>query len=145
MEIYTIGFTRKTAAEFFEALKKAEIKRIIDVRLNNRSQLAGFTKQGDIEYFLRELCNAEYLHMPILSPTKDMLKDYRQKNITWEKYMDRFNSLLEERKIAETLDKELFSVPTVLLCSESTPDHCHRRLLAEHLKGKWPNVTISHL
>ena len=76
MEIYTIGFTRKTAAEFFEALKKAEIKRLIDVRLNNRSQLAGFTKQGDIEYFLRELCNAEYLHMPILSPTKDMLKDY---------------------------------------------------------------------
>lgn len=145
MEIYTIGFTKKTAAEFFGALKKAGIKRVLDVRLNNTSQLAGFTKREDLAYFLRELCGAEYLHMPLLSPTSEILQAYRKKQIGWEAYERRFLALMAERKIEDRVDPSLFSVPTVLLCSEATPDRCHRRLVLEYLHAKWRNVTHVHL
>lgn len=145
MDIYTIGFTKKRAAEFFEILKRVGIKRMIDVRLNNRSQLAGFTKCEDIKYFLREICGAEYLHVPILSPTKEILDGYKKKTLSWEEYEERFLALLGERRVENVVGRQLFDVPTVLLCSEPEPDHCHRRLVAEYLAANWEGVEIVHL
>ena len=145
MEIYTIGFTKKSADQFFGALRRAGIKRLIDIRLNNSSQLAGFTKQDDLAFFLREICGAEYMHMLILAPTKEILDGYKQKKITWEEYERRFNSLLVERKVEEKIDRELFGIPIVLLCSEPKADKCHRRLVAEYLGEKWGDMKIMHL
>ena len=145
MEIYTIGFTKKSACEFFETLKRAGIRHLIDVRLNNQSQLAGFTKRGDLEYFLRQICGAEYHHQPILSPTKELLDGYRKKEIPWEDYETQFVALLGERQVEKAIDRQLLEVPTVLLCSEPTADHCHRRLVAEYLGGKWGGARIVHL
>lgn len=145
MEIYTIGFTKKSAEEFFTTLRKASIKRLIDVRLKNSSQLSGFAKRDDLAFFLRELCNAEYLHKPILAPTKEILNAYKKKIIGWEEYEQRFKKLMADRKVEEAIDKELFNVPAVLLCSEAKPDKCHRRLVAEYFRDKWDNVNIVHL
>ena len=145
MEVYTIGFAKKKARQFFSALRKAGIKRLIDVRLNNSSQLAGFTKRDDLSFFLQELCGAEYIHMPILAPTKDILDDYKNKKIIWQDYERRFMALMTERRIEEKVDKALFEVPAVFLCSEPTADHCHRRLVSEYLKDKWGNIKIVHL
>jgi uncharacterized protein (DUF488 family) len=145
VEIYTIGYTKKSAGEFFDILKRAGIKRVVDIRLNNSSQLAGFTKQRDLAFFLKEICGAEYTHKPILSPTKEIMDGYKKKKITWEEYERRFRSLLDERRAGEVLDKGLFDTPAVFLCSEPGPDRCHRRLAAEYLQEKWGNVTITHL
>jgi len=145
VEIYTIGFTKKSAAEFFETLKRAGIKRLIDIRLNNQSQLAGFTKQDDLNYFLKELGGIEYVHDLRLAPTQEIIGEYRQKKITWDEYESRFINLLKERKIDKILKKKFFSVPSVLLCSEPEPDHCHRRLVAEFFSRFWNNVSIIHL
>lgn len=145
MEIYTIGFTKKTAGQFFESLKTAHVKRLIDVRLNNVSQLAAFTKKLDLEYFLMEICGAEYLHMPLLAPTQDMLDEYKKHKGSWSVYEERFLNLMTERRIESELQKSLFDVPSVLLCSEPTAEHCHRRLVLKYLKGKWPEVEAKHL
>ena len=145
MEIYTIGFTKKTAAEFFAALRRAGIKRLIDVRLNNTSQLAGFAKRDDLAYFLDELCEAEYRHEPMLSPDKELLDGYKKKVVPWEQYESAFLALLRERQAETLVDRRLFDVPTVLLCSEPTAEHCHRRLVAEYLAAAWGEVTIVHL
>jgi len=145
VEIYTIGFTKKSAKEFFNTLRKAGIKRLIDVRLNNSSQLAGFAKRDDLAFFLRELCDAEYMHKPILAPTKEILDGYKKKRISWEEYEQRFKKLMADRKVEEIIAKDLFDIPTVLLCSEPKPDKCHRRLVAEYLKEKWGETTIIHL
>ena len=145
MEIYTIGFTRKGAAEFFQILRRAGIERLIDVRLNNTSQLAGFAKRDDLQYFLKEICQAEYHHEPVLSPDREILDGYKSKTIPWEEYATRFLALLDERKVEEVIDRRLFDVPTVLLCSEPAADHCHRRLVAEYFGSKWGDVRIVHL
>jgi uncharacterized protein (DUF488 family) len=145
VEVYSIGFTKKTAGQFFGLLKSAGIRRLLDVRLNNASQLAGFSKRGDLEYFLREICGAEYRHEPLLAPTKDMLGDYRKRKGSWQVYEQRFLSLMADRHIETKLDMTDFAAPTVLLCSEPTPDHCHRRLVLEYLQQKWPKLTIHHL
>jgi uncharacterized protein (DUF488 family) len=145
MEVYTIGFTKRTAAEFFGALKRAGIKRLLDVRLNNSSQLAGFTKREDLRFFLKEICAAEYAHEPLLAPTKDLLDAYKKNGGTWKDYQDRFLNLMKERKIEEEIDQRSFSIPTALLCSETTPEYCHRRLVLEYLQSKWGTLTISHL
>jgi uncharacterized protein (DUF488 family) len=145
MEIYTIGFAKKTAAAFFDALKQAGIRQVLDIRLNNTSQLAGFTKRDDLKFFLKELCGADYLHEPLLAPTPEILKDYQKKRITWEEYEQRFLKLLAERKVEEHLVRSLFDKPTALLCSEPKPDKCHRRLVAEHLAAKLGNVNVHHL
>ncbi len=145
MEIYTIGFTKKSAKEFFNALRKAEIKRLIDIRLSNSSQLAGFAKRDDLAFFLRELCDAEYMHKPILAPTKEILNGYKKRIIGWEEYEQRFKRLMADRKVEEIIAKDLFDIPTVLLCSEPKPDKCHRRLVAEYLKEKWGETIIIHL
>lgn len=145
MEIYTIGFTKRTAAEFFGALKRAGIKRLMDVRLNNVSQLAGFTKRDDLPFFLNEICDAEYVHQPLLAPTQEMLDAYKKKKGSWQEYERRFLQLMEDRKIEDRIDRSLFVTPTALLCSEATADHCHRRLVVDYLKNKWGDLKVVHL
>ncbi|HET8815462.1 MAG TPA: DUF488 domain-containing protein [Solirubrobacterales bacterium] len=146
MEIFTIGFTRTTAEHFFDRLKSNRIERLLDVRLNNKSQLAGFAKRDDLAYFLRELVGAEYEHAPLLAPTQDILDDFKKKReMPWEEYEERFLRLLREREVEKRLSPEDFSRRTVLLCSENTPEHCHRRLVAEYLRQHWGEVEIVHL
>jgi uncharacterized protein (DUF488 family) len=145
MEIYTIGFTKKTAEQFFGLLKEAGIKRLLDVRLNNVSQLAGFAKREDLAFFLREICAADYVHEPLLAPAQEMLDTFKKKKGSWEHYACEYRSLMMERRIEESLDRSLFALPTVLLCSEATPEHCHRRLVLEYLAEKWGSLQIAHL
>lgn len=145
MEIYTAGFTKKSAAQFFGALKTAGIQRLIDVRLNNSSQLAGFTKKRDLAFFLMEICQIEYMHEPLLAPTEEMLKRYKKHKGSWEEYEQEFLALMKERKIEEHIQPDLFDRPTVLLCSEATAEHCHRRLVVEYLQKKWGNIEVKHL
>lgn len=145
MEIFTIGFTQKTAGEFFGALKQSGITRLIDIRLNNSSQLAGFTKRDDLSYFLHEICGAAYVHEPLLAPTADILDAYKKKEISWEQYEDRFRALLALRAADQKISREHFDGRTVLLCSEPKPEKCHRRLVAEYLKEKWGDVEVKHL
>ena len=145
MNIYTIGFTKKKAAEFFNILKKAGIKRLVDIRLNNSSQLAGFTKSDDLKYFLKEICGIDYRHEPLLAPNENILKEYKKGGGNWQKYEHDFIKLMSERKIEEKFKPELFEIPTVLLCSEQTSEHCHRRLVLEYLKKKWGNINIINL
>jgi uncharacterized protein (DUF488 family) len=126
-------------------LKQTGIKRLIDVRLNNSSQLAGFTKREDLPYFLERICGAEYVHESLLAPTQDMLDSYRKKRGSWMTYEKAFLTLMAERQIEKELSPALFDSPSVLLCSEYTPDRCHRRLVLEYLKNKWADLEIIHL
>lgn len=144
-KVYTIGFTRKNAAEFFGALRTAGIERVLDVRTNNTSQLARFTKREDLPFFLEEICGAEYVHELLLAPPKELVDAYKKRKIPWEEYEARFLRLMVERRAEERLVPEMFDVPTVLLCSEATPEHCHRRLVLEYLRSKWGNIDIVHL
>ena len=145
MEVYSIGFTQKTAEQFFGLLKQAGIRRLIDVRLNNSSQLAGFAKREDLRYFLRVICDADYIHLPLLAPTQEILDALKKNKGSWSEYESVFLQLLTERKVEEQVDRSLFSVPAVLLCSEPTAEHCHRRLVLEYLRGKWGDLVIRHL
>jgi len=145
MEIYTIGFAQKSAEAFFGALRKARIKRLVDIRLNNTSQLSGFTKRDDLKFFLKEICGADYIHEPLLAPTPEILNSYKKKKISWQIYEQHFLELMAERKIEEKIDLNLFNGPTVLLCSEAKPEHCHRRLVLEYLLKKWGNIRVTHL
>ena len=144
MKLSTIGFTKKSARRFFDLLRQSGTKRIVDVRLNNESQLAGFAKKADLEYFLDALCGMEYVHLPTLAPTKEMLEDYKKRRGDWKTYEDRFIALMHERRIEETIPQEIIA-DGCLLCSEDKPHHCHRRLVAEYLKQHWGNVEIGHL
>jgi uncharacterized protein (DUF488 family) len=126
-------------------LKETGIERLLDVRLNNASQLAGFARRADLPFFLKELCGAEYLHEPRLAPTRDILDAYRQGREGWPGYKRRFLELMRERRIEETLDRNLFGVPTALLCSEATPERCHRRLVLEYLDREWGGIGAVHL
>lgn len=145
MEIYTIGFTKKSAREFFELLRSAGIRRLIDVRLNNVSQLAGFTKRDDLAFFLREICDAEYAHEPLLAPTQELLDAYKKRKGDWADYERDFVELMRSRRIEDALDRSLFDPRTVLLCSEPTAENCHRRLVLEYLRDAWGDVQIVHL
>jgi uncharacterized protein (DUF488 family) len=145
VEVYSIGFTQKTAEQFFGLLKSKGIKRLLDVRLNNVSQLAGFAKRDDLAFFLKQICGADYVHDTSLAPTQEMLDAYKKSKGSWDEYESRFRALLVERRIAETLDRTLFQVPTALLCSEPVPEHCHRRLVLEYLDEKWGGVRATHL
>jgi uncharacterized protein (DUF488 family) len=145
MEVYSIGFTQKTAERFFGLLKDAGIRRLLDVRLNNSSQLAGFTKREDLQYFLRVICGAEYVHEPLLAPTQQMLDDYKKRKGSWDEYERKFLDLMKEREVEKRINSSLFLIPTVLLCSEPTPEHCHRRLVLDYLQGAWGNLAIKHL
>ncbi len=144
MKIFTIGFTRLNAEAFFTKLKRDDLHHLIDCRLNNVSQLAGFAKKDDLKFFLREICNIDYVHLPKTAPTKDMLDVYKKGGGEWVIYEKQFLDLMASRQIEKTLDRTLLD-GGCLLCSEPTPHHCHRRLVAEYLKQKWGDVEIIHL
>jgi uncharacterized protein (DUF488 family) len=144
MKLFTIGFTKKSAEQFFAALGNSGVKRLVDVRLNNVSQLAAFTKKDDLRYFTKAICNIEYQHLPDLAPTKEILDAFKKKKGDWKTYELKFLELMRARKIEETLDRTLMDA-ACLLCSEETPGHCHRRLVAEYLQKRWPNVQIHHI
>ncbi len=144
MKVSTIGFTRKSAQRFFELLRESGVRRIVDVRLNNVSQLSGFAKRDDLAWFARELCGVEYVHAPSLAPTKELLSGYRQGRISWDTYETQFIALMKERRIESTLSKEQVT-DGCLLCSEDQPHHCHRRLVAEYLNQQWGGLEIHHL
>jgi len=143
MKLFTIGFTKTTAEGFFSRLSKAKVKKLIDVRLNNVSQLAGFAKKDDLKFFTKTICNAGYEHIPELAPTQSMLDEYKKSKGTWSAYAEKFLNLMAQRKI-ETIDRSRLD-EGCLLCSEDKPHHCHRRLVAEYLKEKWGDVEIEHL
>src|SRR5262249_53750955 len=146
MEIFTIGFTQTSAEDFFGRLKAHRIERLLDVRLNNRSQLAGFAKRDDLAYFLRELVGAKYEHVPLLAPSEEILDAYKKRTeISWLEYEERFLRLMRDRHIESELDRKGFEQRTVLLCSEATSVHCHRRLVVEYLGDHWPALTAVHL
>jgi len=144
MKIFTIGFTNKKAESFFENLRRAGVKRVVDVRLNNVSQLAGFSKRDDLKYFLRAIAHIEYVHRPDLAPTKDLLDAYKKHKGDWSTYEREFLDLMARRHIESAVPKELVD-QSCLLCSEDKPHRCHRRLVAEYLQQHWGDVSIEHL
>lgn len=142
--IFTIGFTKKNAKTFFSKVRDSGVVRLVDVRLNNVSQLAGFAKRDDLIFFLKELCNCDYKHIPDFAPTKEILDAYKKKEIDWTGYETRFHELIKTRKIENMIsEKELNN--SCLLCSEHTPEQCHRRLVAEYLQKYFGNIEIKHL
>ena len=145
MKLYTIGFTGKPARRFFELLADNQVGRVVDIRLRPGGQLSGFAKGSDLAWFLGRLNGAGYIHVPELAPSPEVLDDYR-KDRNWERYVARFEAIMDERHISATLDRASFEQSaSCLLCSEPTPEHCHRRLVAERLARTWPNVEIVHL
>lgn len=143
MKIYTIGFTKTSAQGFFERLQQSGTKTLVDVRLNNVSQLAGFAKRDDLNYFANTICGINYRHLPALAPTQDILDEYKKNGGEWNIYAQKFLSLMALRHI-ETMDRAQLD-GACLLCSEDKPHHCHRRLVAEYLRDKWGDVEIEHL
>lgn len=145
MKTYTIGFTQKNAQKFFTLIKRNNVARIVDVRLNNVSQLAGFAKYEDLKYFLSELCGADYIHVKELAPTKDILDAYKKNIITWDAYEDKFLNLISQRNIERSIDRSILE-NGCLLCSEHKPHHCHRRLIIEYLNKYWDSkIEVIHL
>ncbi|WP_223192151.1 DUF488 family protein [Pseudoalteromonas piscicida] len=132
IDIYTIGFTKKNAETFFNFLRGENVKTLIDVRLNNVSQLAGFAKRDDLKFFLKELCSTDYVHLPEMAPTKDILNAYKKGDMTWEIYEDKFINLMSQRNIEKSVKPALLD-HGCLLCSEHEPHLCHRRLVVEYL------------
>jgi uncharacterized protein (DUF488 family) len=144
MKVFTVGFTKKSAEQFFMCLKQPGLARLVDARLNNVSQLAGFTKKDDLRFFLREISGIGYVYRPDLAPTKEILDEYKKNGGDWPSYQLRFMELMARRKIEEKISRDIID-GGCLLCSESTPDHCHRRLVAEYLKVCWGDLEIIHL
>ena len=145
MNVYTIGFTKSSAEHFFDRLMVAGVRRVIDVRLNNTSQLSAFAKSKDLEYFLRALGQIDYVYEPIMAPTKNILDAFKKNEGSWEDYEGKFLDLMEERKVDERIDPKLME-NACLLCSEDKPHHCHRRLVAEFLVDRWEiPVFVEHL
>jgi len=144
MKIFTIGFTKKSAETFFTRLKSAGVKRLVDVRLNNVSQLSGFAKKDDLRFFTKSICNIEYVHALDLAPTADILDAYKKQKGDWSVYERQFLDLMSKRRIEETTPREMLD-GGCLLCSEEKPQYCHRRLVAEYLKEKWGDVDIEHI
>ncbi len=107
IDIYTIGFTKKNAETFFGFIKEAKILTLLDVRLNNVSQLAGFAKKNDLKYFLKELCGTEYIHTPELAPTKEMLNSYKKGDMSWDIYEDKFLNLMSQRNVEKLVKPTL--------------------------------------
>jgi uncharacterized protein (DUF488 family) len=144
IKIYTIGFTQNSAEQFFGKLIKAGVKKVVDIRLNNSSQLAGFAKKDDLGYFLKALGNIDYIHMQILAPSKEIFTDFKKNKGAWPAFEKKFLALMKERRIEKVIRPTELD-QACLLCSEHIPEHCHRRLVAECLKNKWDNVSIEHL
>lgn len=144
IKIYTIGFTGKTAEKFFALLNNAGVKKIVDTRINNVSQLSGFAKGSDLKFFAKEICNMSYEHIIDFAPSKELFKRYRDKEMSWLEFEIEYLNLLDLRKIAQKIELEKLH-KNCLLCSEHTPEKCHRRLLAEYINQVKGNVEIIHL
>ena len=144
MNVFTIGFTKTTAEQFFTRLRQPGLVRVVDVRLKNVSQLAGFAKKDDLRFFLREICGIDYVHLPDLAPTQNMLDAYKKNGGDWPTYERQFLELMTKRRVEETTPRDMID-GGCLLCSEATPEHCHRRLVAEYLREKWGSLEIKHL
>jgi uncharacterized protein (DUF488 family) len=144
MKVHTIGFTKTSAERFFARIQKAAPKRVLDVRLNNVSQLAGFAKKDDLKYFLKAICGVDYVHRPELAPTQELLDAYKKDGGDWSTYERSFLDLMAKRRIEEVIPREQVD-GACLLCSEDKPHHCHRRLVAEYLRAKWGDLSIEHL
>jgi uncharacterized protein (DUF488 family) len=144
MKIFTIGFTNKKTERFFEKLRQAGVKRVVDARLNNVSQLAGFSKKDDLQYFLRAIAGIDYVHIADLAPTKELLDTYKKYKGDWAVYEKEFLDLMERRRVEDSLAKDIID-QGCLLGSEDKPHYCHRRLVAEYLQRHWEGVTIEHL
>ncbi len=144
MKLFTIGFTKKSAEEFFTCLQKAGVSRVVDIRLNNTSQIAGFAKARDLKYFLLAIAGIDYVHIPDFAPSQDILDDFKKRKGSWAEYERKFKDLMENRRLAETATGTLRE-NDCLLCSEHEPEHCHRRLVAEHLQEKLGHIKVIHL
>ena len=144
LRLFTMGFTKKPAEVFFTRLSTAGVRRVIDIRLNNVSQLAGFAKRDDLRYFLRTICHIDYIHLPELAPTKEILDAYKKNKGDWSVYERDFMALLKVRRPDRAFPREEFNMGC-LLCSEPEPDRCHRRLVAEYLKDRWGDVEVVHI
>jgi uncharacterized protein (DUF488 family) len=142
--IFTIGFTKKSAETFFGSLRASGAKRVVDVRRHNTSQLAGFAKRDDLRFFLRDICGMDYVHLPRLAPTDEILGRYRNGGRDWAEYERDFLALMRSRQIENSVPRDLLD-NACLLCSEHSPAHCHRRLVAEHLQRVWGNVEVLHI
>ena len=144
MKLFTIGFTKKSAEEFFTAISAAGVRRVIDIRLNNTSQLAAFAKRDDLIYFLRKICEIDYIHRPDLAPTAEILEAYKKKKGAWERFEAEFETLIQQRRIEMLVDRTLLD-HACLLCSEPTPERCHRRLVGEYLVDRFSGMELCHL
>lgn len=146
MTLYTIGFTQKSAEEFFTSIIKHEIEILIDIRLNNNTQLAGFTKGRDLPYFLEKICNCLYKHEVRFAPNKELLNDYRKGIASWDEYEVKYRKLYVQREMKNYFHENYKDYGKILLmCSEPTPEQCHRRLLAEYIEQDMDNVKIIHI
>lgn len=144
MKVYTIGFTRKSAQQFFDLVRTSGAERVVDVRLNNTSQLAGFAKRDDLAWFLTRICRLDYVHMPDLAPTQELFDEPRTGDEGWEQYERQFLALLRKRRIEDSVPRNVIA-DSCLLGSEADPGRCHRRLVAEYLQKRWKGVEIDHL
>ncbi len=144
MKVFTIGFTKRSARDFFETVCGSGARRVVDVRLNNVSQLAGFTKRDDLAYFLKAICGLDYVHLPILAPTQEIIDAYRKQHTGWEPFSASFLALLAERRVEDEVPREVID-GGILLCSEHDPKPCHRRLVAEYLDERWGGLEVEHL
>lgn len=144
MKMFTIGFTQKTAERFFKTLQSAGVRRIVDIRLNNVSQLAGFAKRDDLRYFLKTIGKIDYVHLPEMAPTQEIMDRFKKKKGDWTAFEAAFTGLMADRKIDRRFKKEIQD-GDCFLCSEASPEHCHRRLVSEYLQKKWGAVEIEHL
>ena len=144
MKVFTIGFTKKSAREFFGKLRRPGLARVVDVRLNNVSQLAGFSKRDDLQFFCESVLSIGYVHLPELAPTEAMLDEYKKQRGDWPAYEAKFLALMAERKVEDCVPREVID-GGCMLCSEPTPENCHRRLVAEYLRDKWGGMEIEHI
>ena len=144
MKVFTIGFTKTSAESFFGRLRQAGVRTVVDVRLNNVSQLAGFAKKNDLRYFLQAICGIDYVHQAAFAPTKEMLDAYKKERGDWAEYERRFLELMADRRIEEVVPRDALD-GACLLCSEDKPHYCHRRLVVEYLKESWNDLEIAHL
>jgi uncharacterized protein (DUF488 family) len=144
MKLYTIGFTKKDARTFFGLLIDNNVRTIIDIRIHNLSQLAGFTKKDDLSYFLEKIAGIGYVHLIEAAPGESLMKNLHAGMVTWQAFETAYRDLLKTRKVFEDMDKKILD-NGCLLCSEPTPEHCHRRLFAEYLKERIPDLEIVHL
>ncbi|WP_339776963.1 DUF488 domain-containing protein [uncultured Thalassospira sp.] len=144
-KVNTIGFTQTSAESFFQRIKSSHVKKVVDVRLNNTSQLAGFAKAGDLKFFLKTICNVDYVHYPDLAPTKIMLDQYKKEKGDWSVYEGKFRDLMAQRQIEKKLDPAMLD-GACLLCSEAKPHNCHRKIVCDYLNDKWGGIlSIKHL